>query len=78
MYPNKPLSGSSTLSFPHDGKTIFTEPEAARYIGVSLSKIRRLRRSGHGTSYVRIGRAIQYRKPALDRYLDDHTVQQIA
>ena len=76
MYPNR--FGNTTLSFFPEAKIIFTEPEAADYIGVSLSKIRRLRRRREGPSYVRIGRAIEYRRPALDRYLDDHTVQQIA
>jgi len=53
----------------------YSEREAAEYLGVSLSTLRRKRAARSGPDYVRIDRLIQYRKHALDDYLDKHTVR---
>lgn len=54
---------------------ILTEPEAAEYLKVSRSSLRKNRMHGlpaHGISppYIRIGRSIRYIRQDLDRWLE--------
>ena len=58
-------------------KTVFTEHEAAEYIGMSRSFLRQARMDGQrknrtpGPKFFRVGtRAIRYRKDCLDEWLD--------
>jgi hypothetical protein len=53
----------------------YNEREAAEYLGVSISTLRRKRASRSGPDYVRIDNLIQYRQHALDDYLERHTVR---
>ena len=59
----------------HIVRVKFNEREAAHYLGISLSTLRRKRAARRGPDYVQIDRHIQYRKPALDDYLDRHTIR---
>jgi predicted DNA-binding transcriptional regulator AlpA len=45
-------------------------PAAADYVGASVSTLAKLRVVGGGPRYVRIGRAIRYRKRDLDMWMD--------
>lgn len=63
---------------------VVTEPEAAKYIGMSIAWLRQCRMQGRGPVYMRMGggavgsdekgRAIRYRLADLDAYLDAHRV----
>jgi predicted DNA-binding transcriptional regulator AlpA len=46
-------------------------PEAARYVALSESTLTKMRLTGHGPPFVKVGpRAVAYRKADLDRWLD--------
>jgi excisionase family DNA binding protein len=50
-----------------------SEKEAAQYLSVSLSTIRRWRRAGTGPEFFRFGDVLRYRKEALDSFIRQHT-----
>jgi len=60
---------------------VLTDPEAAQYIGMSISFLRQSRMDGArhnrtpGPSYIKIGRAVRYLKEDLDTWLDEHRVE---
>ncbi len=58
-----------------DDPNTFNEKQAARYMGVSLSTLRRRRAARRDPAFIQFDRRILYRKSALDKTLDDHTVQ---
>lgn len=58
-----------------DDPNTFNEKQAARYMGVSLSTLRRRRAARREPAFIQLDRRILYRKAALDKMLDDHTVQ---
>ena len=52
--------------------------EAARYVGISLSKLAklRLRHQRHdGPAFIKLSGCILYRRCDLDKWLDQHTVR---
>ena len=51
----------------HDG-TLRT-PAAAAYVGCSPRTMEKLRQTGGGPVYLKIGRAVIYRKSDLDRWI---------
>jgi hypothetical protein len=53
----------------------FSEKEAANYIGLSPSSLRRRRAARTGPDFVQIDRMIHYRRHALDDYIESHTVR---
>lgn len=61
-------------------KVVFDEAEAADYLGIAQSTLKKSRIEGvrkgriEPPPYVRLGRAITYRKNDLDSYLDRHRV----
>ncbi len=61
------------LPFTHNSDPLFTEAEAALYLRVSLSSMRRERKEGHGPAYMRDGQLIRYRQSQLDRYVASRT-----
>jgi excisionase family DNA binding protein len=48
---------------------LLTEAQVARLLAVSLSTMKRLRASGDGPPFLRIGRAIRYRREDVDAWL---------
>ena len=61
-------------------KKYLTAKEAAIYTGISHSHLAKLRTSGKGCQFVRIGNGptkalIRYRKKDLDEWLDGNTVR---
>ena len=52
---------------------LMTEQEAAAYLGVSISGMRKWRARGFGPAYCRFGKIIRYRKSSLDEFADLHT-----
>ena len=53
----------------------YCENEAAQYLSISLSTIRRRRRAGTGPEFYRIGKVIRYRREALEDYIKLNTGQ---
>jgi hypothetical protein len=51
------------------------EPEAAGYIGMSVSFLRKQRREGKPPEYVRLGRGVRYTTTALDALLENARVE---
>ena len=47
---------------------------AARYIGLAVSTLEKLRVSGGGVPFVKLGRAVRYRVCDLDEYLASRVV----
>lgn len=50
-----------------------TETDAARYLAVSPSTLRRWRWVGKGPRYFRIGNVIRYRTSDLDQFVGAHS-----
>ena len=49
---------------------LMTEQEAAAYLGVSVSGMRKWRARQSGPSYAKFGRIIRYRKSDLDAFVE--------
>jgi hypothetical protein len=61
-------------------KDYLTAAEAAEYTGISRSQLAKLRYSGRGCTYIRIGDSptkaiIRYRKNDLDKWLEQNLIQ---
>jgi excisionase family DNA binding protein len=48
--------------------------EAARRTGLASSTLRKLRLTGEGPQFMKLGRAVRYREADLDAWLDERTV----
>jgi hypothetical protein len=53
----------------------YSESDAAQYLSISVSTIRRRRRAGTGPEFYRIGKVLRYRLDALERYVELNTRQ---
>ena len=51
------------------GKRLLNTEEAAAYVGRSISTMNKLRLTGEGCEYVKLGRSVRYEQEALDRYV---------
>lgn len=63
-------------------KEYLTTAEAARYSGLSVSLLSKLRQRGTGCAYTRIGDSktkavIRYRKSDLDQWMDENKIQTV-
>lgn len=61
-------------------KEYLTANEAAEYTGISKSQLAKLRHTGRGCAYVRIGESstkalIRYRKTDLDKWLEQNLIR---
>jgi predicted DNA-binding transcriptional regulator AlpA len=54
---------------------ILNEADTAQYIGMSRVWLRQSRMHRTGPAYIRIGRAIRYALPDLDKFLENHRVK---
>ena len=54
-------------------RVTLTEKEAANYLGLSLSTMRRRRAAGRPPRFLRIGGSIRYTKQELDRFIEFST-----
>ena len=50
-----------------------SEKEAAAYLSVSLSTMRRWRKNGTGPEYFRFGGVLRYSRSTLDEFIKQHT-----
>ena len=56
-------------------KSVYTVPEAAAYLGLAVSTLNKWRCYGnHGPAFVKLGKAVRYRREDLDAYLSTATV----
>ena len=51
-----------------------SEKEAAAYLSVSLSTLRRWRRANTGPAHFRFGGVLRYSRSALDRFVEKFTI----
>lgn len=58
-----------------ESEVVVSEVDAARYLGVSTSTLRRRRTARLGPDFVQIGKLIRYRKQALESFLEKHSVK---
>lgn len=54
----------------HQNKTILDTTHAAEYVGLSKSTMAKLRLSGDGAKYIKLGRKVAYRRSDLDAWLE--------
>ena len=54
---------------------LLTEKETAAFLRLSQGMLRKLRRSGEGPSFVRIGRAVRYQANALSEWIAARATQ---
>ena len=57
-----------------DPDAALNENQAAEFLGLSVRTLQAWRVRGGGPSYVKIGRAVRYRRRALVSYQESHTV----
>jgi excisionase family DNA binding protein len=50
---------------------LFTERQVADRLGISISTVRRMRRTGAGPIHFHIGRLIRYRQEDVERFIAD-------
>ena len=62
----------------HQAHNVLVERDAARYLGLSQSFLRKSRRLGRGPVFLRIGRAVRFRTADLDAFLEARTVRPVA
>lgn len=55
-------------------KDLLKDYEAAEFLGMSVSTIRRWRTLNKGPSFVRLCNSIRYPKSSLEKYLEDMVV----
>ena len=56
-------------------KSVYTVNEAAAYLGLAVSTLNKWRCYGNGgPAYVKLGKAVRYRREDLDRYMREATV----
>jgi excisionase family DNA binding protein len=53
--------------------SFLSEKEAADYLAVSLSTIRRWRKTGDGPQYYRLANVLRYRQDALEDFIRQNT-----
>ena len=49
-----------------------TTPEAAQYLGMSRQWLEIARHRGNGPPYIKLGRAVRYKRSVLDSWMLDH------
>lgn len=54
----------------------FATREAANFLGISTPYLKKLRLTGAGPAYYRLGRRVVYSLDTLQAWLDDHRVTQ--
>lgn len=59
----------------NDAKTIYTCEDAADFVSVKVQTLAAWRMLGRGPAFIRLGRAIRYRRADLERYLEEQTVR---
>lgn len=64
---------SDTLSL--TATNALRESDAAAYVGLSRAYLRQARMHGRGPVFVRIGRAVVYRRDDLEAFLAQHRVE---
>jgi excisionase family DNA binding protein len=60
-------------AMPTDPDALLTEDEAAELYGLSPRTFQAWRTENRGPPYVRLGRAIRYRRSALVKHLDENS-----
>jgi excisionase family DNA binding protein len=59
----------------NNDKSIFTVSEAAEYLGLAMSTLNKWRCYHHeGPPYIKLGKAVRYRKKDLDAYISRVTI----
>jgi excisionase family DNA binding protein len=58
-----------------DLPSFLTETQAAEYLQVSLSTLRRWRRARTSPTFFRLGGVIRFSREALQTFIQNHTVQ---
>jgi excisionase family DNA binding protein len=67
--------GELTMTDQTNEKTVFTVTEAAQYLGLAISTLNKWRcYQQEGPAYVKLGKAVRYRKEDLDAYISRVTV----
>jgi excisionase family DNA binding protein len=54
---------------------VLDTPEAAAYIRLSKPTLERLRLTGEGPQYAKLGKAVRYRRTDLDDWLFNHLIR---
>ncbi len=53
-------------------QTVFTVPEAAAYLGLAVSTLNKWRCYGnHGPAFMKLGKAVRYRRDDLDTFMNN-------
>jgi excisionase family DNA binding protein len=65
----------TTTQDPTNQDPLHTEQEAAKYLRMGLSTLRRKRKAGTGPKYKQDGHIIRYRRSWLDAWLNGQPVQ---
>ena len=55
--------------------SLFDAPKAAEWTGLSTSTLAKLRLSGKGPAYIKLGRRVAYKPEDLDAWIEDNRVR---
>ena len=71
MYMQKELRSSGESSWLAEEEVNLTTKQAARLLGLSVSTLNKWRCYGTGPRFLKLGRAVRYRRPDLDAFISD-------
>lgn len=54
-------------------ESLLRESDVAKILNISIVKVRLLRKFGGGPEFIRIGRAVRYRRDDIRRFIDSAT-----
>ncbi|UVK55107.1 helix-turn-helix domain-containing protein [Mesorhizobium sp. AR02] len=55
-----------------DARKMLRTEGAASYVGLSISTLEKLRLTGYGPAYIKLGRAVVYRAHDLDAWIESN------
>lgn len=68
------MSGEVRNNSANDISQILTTIEAAEYLRLGKPTLERFRLTGEGPKFCKLGGAVRYRLPDLDRWLESHLI----
>jgi predicted DNA-binding transcriptional regulator AlpA len=54
-------------------KRLYRTPDAADYLGLGESTLEKMRMTGDGPQYVKLGRIVSYEQKSLDAWIEQRT-----
>lgn len=66
------MTNLDIITEPSAARQMLTTGRAARYTGVAESTLEKLRLTGRGPTYIKLGRSVRYSPDDLDEWMSSH------